>query len=113
MISRIFIRFLKLGTDGLEEVVAKILAQPVPFPEQKNIVRYSLSCGDYQAIQAPRSSDIPVTGSCVAKLLTWIGPTNLTNLILLLLTDNKVAVFGRSFRNVLKILKIINSKTIS
>ena len=105
MISRIFIRFLKLGTDGLEEVVAKILAQPVPFPEQKNIVRYSLSCGDYQAIQAPRSSDIPVTGSCVAKLLTWIGPTNLTNLILLLLTDNKVAVFGRSFRKVLKIFK--------
>ena len=33
----------------------------------------------------------------IANLLTWIGPTNLMNLILLILTDQKVAVFGRSF----------------
>ena len=80
--------------------MAKILAQPVPSPESpKSLVpfRYDLGCGDTQAIQAPRSSEIPVTDSSVAKLLTWIGPTNLMNLVLLILTDNKVAVFGRSF----------------
>ena len=81
----------------MERLVAKILAQPVPFAESRSMVRYSLGCGDFQAIQAPRSSEIPVTDSSIAKLLTWIGPTNLMNVILLLLTDNKVAVFGRSF----------------
>ena len=75
---------------------AKILSQPVP-PPSRPLIRYKLTSKDYQAIQPPISGSIPITGNCVANLLLWIGPSNLFNLILLLLTDNKIALFGRSY----------------
>lgn len=76
--------------------IAKILSQPIP-PPSRPLIRYKLTSKDYQAIQPPISGSIPTTGNCVANLLLWIGPSNLFNLILLLLTDNKIALFGRSY----------------
>jgi len=81
---------------NLERLISKILSQPVPYPSRP-VIRYKLSTKDYQAILPPKSADIPSTGKSVADLLTWIGPTNLFHLVLLLLTDHKIAIFGRSY----------------
>lgn len=85
-------------SDDLERLLAHILVQQVPTPGWKTTVRYNL--GDrmtQHAIQAQRYPTIDATGDCVAKLLNWLGPRNLMTIVILILTDHKIALFGKSF----------------
>ena len=85
-------------SEDLEKLLAHILAQQVPTPGWKTPVRFNL--GDrmtQHAVQAPQSPTIPATGDSIAKLLNYLGPRNLITLFVLLLTDYKIALFGKSF----------------
>ena len=85
-------------SEDLEKLLAHILAQQVPTPGWKTPVRFNL--GDrmtQHAVQAPQCPTIPATGDSVAKLLNYLGPRNLITLVVLLLTDYKIALFGKSF----------------
>jgi len=85
-------------SEDIENLLAHILAQQVPTPGWKTPVRFNL--GDrmtQHAVQAPQCPTIPATGDSVAKLLNYLGPRNLITLVVLLLTDYKIALFGKSF----------------
>lgn len=63
-------------------------------------ISFSLGANDKQILQPPLSSTIPVTSTCVYELFNQLGIYAVVNIVLALMTENKVLILSRSYTQI-------------
>lgn len=63
-------------------------------------ISFSLGAGDKQVLQPPLSETIPITSTVVYDLFDQLGICAVVNVVLALMTENKVLILSRSFSQI-------------
>ncbi|KAH7644117.1 myotubularin-related protein 13-like protein [Dermatophagoides farinae] len=84
----------------LELLITNLLASiEIPRPGSKSIT-FSLGAMDRQLLQPPLSSTIPITSTCVLDLFDQLKIHATVNLVIALMTENKIIVLSRSYTQI-------------
>lgn len=70
------------------------------FPTGGSEITFSLGANDRQVLQPPLSKTIPLTSTVVFDLFDQLGICAAVNVVLALMTENKVLILSRSFTQI-------------
>lgn len=65
-----------------------------------SFITFSLGANDKQVLQPPLSSTIPITSSYVFELFNQLGIYAVVNIVIALMTENKVLILSRSYTQI-------------
>ena len=65
-----------------------------------SIINFSLGAGDKQALRSPLFSTIPITSTCVYDLFNQLSIYYVVNIVIGLMTENKVLILSRSYTQI-------------
>lgn len=84
----------------LEILITNLVAGiEVPKPGG-SFITFSLGANDKQVLQPPLSSTIPITSSYVFELFNQLGIYAVVNIVIALMTENKVLILSRSYTQI-------------
>lgn len=84
----------------MEALIANLLAG-VQVPRVGGCpLGFTLGAGDRQVIVPPATSTIPVTGCCVYELFQQLGIAATVNVVMALMTENRVLIHSRSYKQI-------------
>lgn len=84
----------------IENLVTNLLAGIQVPPPGGNEIVFSLGAGDKQVYQPPQTSTIPITGTGVYDLFNQLGIAAAVNVLIGLMTENKILVMSRSYTQI-------------